>query len=128
MSAVVFAFPYREASAHQRMPPPPPRSAEVIRFPPAADSLTRADVDVLVAAMSDLSDEWRCETERDSNWGLSAIIVPSEPRDDEYSAFLVCRIDGQLHLVDARLSAHWRTLGVFEHAGDLALALKAAIG
>jgi hypothetical protein len=128
MSALVVDFPYRQASAHQRVPSPAQRSAEVIRFPGPTDSLTNADIDALVAATSGLKGRWRCETERDSNWGLSAIIVPSESRRTDYAAFLVCRIDSKLHLVDARLSAHWRTLGVFDHANDLALALQVAIG
>jgi hypothetical protein len=128
MSALVVDFPYRQASAHQGMPAPAPRSADVIRFPSATDSLSRADIDVLAAVTAGLKGRWRCETERDGNWGLSAIIVPTDAQGIDYAAFLVCRIDSKLHLVDARLSAHWRTLGVFEHAGDLALALRGAMG
>ncbi len=70
---------------------------------------------------------WRCETERDGNWGLSAIVVPGKPEGHDYAAFLVCRSNSKLLLIDARLSARWRRLGVFDNAEALALALARII-
>jgi len=128
MSARVVAFPCRQVSAHPAMPPPAPASGQVIRFPALSDSLTRPDIEALAAVTSGSKGAWHCETERDGNWGLSALVVPAgRPSGHDYAAFLVCRIDGRLHLVDARLSAHWRTLGVFDQIGDLAGALQQAI-
>jgi hypothetical protein len=57
----------------------------------------------------------------DGNWGLSAILVPSKPEGQDYAAFLVCRSNSKLLLIDARLSARWRRLGVFDDAEALAL-------
>ena len=126
MSALVVAFPCHRASAHQDVPPDPP-SAQVIRFPSASDSLTKHDLEALAALMSAANGEWRCETERDGNWGLSAIIVPGKPEGHDYAAFLVCRSNSKLLLIDARLSARWRRLGVFDDAEALALALAGII-
>jgi hypothetical protein len=100
-----------------------PPSAQVIRFPSASDSLTKLDLEALAALTSAAHGEWRCETERDGNWGLSAILVPSKPEGQDYAAFLVCRSNSKLLLIDARLSARWRRLGVFDDAEALALAL-----
>jgi hypothetical protein len=122
MSALVVAFPCQRASAHQPVPPDP-MSAQVIRFPSASDSLTTRDLDALAALTSAANGEWRCETERDGNWGLSAIIIPGKPDGHDYAAFLVCRSNSKLLLIDARLSARWRRLGVFDDTESLALAL-----
>ena len=102
-------------------------SAQVIRFPSASDSLTKHDLEALAALMSAANGEWRCETERDGNWGLSAIIVPGKPEGHDYAAFLVCRSNSKLLLIDARLSARWRRLGVFDDTEALALALAGII-
>lgn len=126
MSALVVAFPCHLASAHQEGPPDPP-SAQVIRFPSASDSLTKHDLEALAALMSAANGTWRCETERDGNWGLSAIVVPGKPEGHDYVAFLVCRSNSKLLLIDARLSARWRRLGVFDNAEALALALARII-
>jgi hypothetical protein len=127
MSALVVAFPCHRESAHQDVPPDPP-SAQVIRFPSASDSLTKLDLEALAALTSAARCEWRCETERDGNWGLSAILVPSKPEGHDYAAFLVCRSNSKLLLIDARLSAGWRRLGVFDDTQALALALAEIIG
>ena len=79
------------------------------------------------ALMSTADGEWLCEAERDGGWGLSAIIVPSKPERHDYAAFLVSRCDDKLLLIDARLSAHWRRLGVFNDTEVLVLALAGII-
>jgi hypothetical protein len=126
MSALVVAFPCHRESAHRDVPPDP-SSAQVIRFPSASDSLTKRDLEVLAALMAPANGEWLCETERDGNWGLSAIIVPGKPEGHDYAAFLICRSNSKLLLIDARLSAHWRRLGVFDDTEALALALAGII-
>ena len=65
MSALVVEFPCRAAGPHRRPPPPAAHAAQVIRFPTLSDSLTRLDVDALVAATSGLNGAWHCETARD---------------------------------------------------------------
>jgi hypothetical protein len=126
MSALVVAFPCLPASPHQHVAPAP-ASAQVIRFPSSSDSLTKQDLDALAALMTAANGAWRCETERDGSWGLSAIIVPGKPEGQDYAAFLVCRSNSKLLLIDARLSARWRTLGVFDDTEALALALAGII-
>jgi hypothetical protein len=122
MSALVVAFPCHRESALREVPPVPP-AAQVIRLPSASDSLTKRDLEVLAALMATANGEWLCETERDGNWGLSAIIVPAKPQGHDYAAFLICRSNNKLLLIDARLSAHWRRLGVFDDTEALALAV-----
>jgi hypothetical protein len=126
MSALVVAFPCHPPSAHHHEPPDPP-SAQVIRFPSSSDSLTKHDLEALAGLMSAAGGEWLCETERDGNWGLSAFIVPARPEGHNYAAFLVCRSNSKLLLIDARLSARWRRLGVFDDSESLALALAGII-
>jgi hypothetical protein len=130
MSALVVAFPCHLASAHHAVPPDQLSarpSAQVIRFPSASDSLTQHDLEALAALMSAAAGEWLCETERDGNWGLSAIIVPARRGGHDYAAFLVCRSNSKLLLIDARISARWRRLGVFDDTEALALALAGII-
>ena len=100
MSAIVVAFPSQRANAHHSVPPDP-ASAQVIRFPSASDSLTKQDLDALAALTSAANGGWRCETGRDGDWGLSATIVPGRPDGHDYAAFLVCRSDSKLLLIDA---------------------------
>jgi hypothetical protein len=126
MSAHVVAFPCQRDSAHRDVPPDP-GSAQVIRFPSASDSLTKRDLEVLAALVAAANGEWLCETERDGSWGLSAIIVPGNPKGPDYAAFLICRSNSKLLLIDARLSARWRRLGVFDDTEGLALALAGII-
>jgi hypothetical protein len=126
MSALVVAFPCQPTTAHQPVPPDP-ASAQVIRFPSSSDSLTKNDLDALAAVMSAANGAWRCETERDGSWGLSAIIVPRKPEGQDYAAFLVCRSNSKLLLIDARLSARWQRLGVFDDTESLGLALAGII-
>jgi hypothetical protein len=126
MSALVVAFPCSRAAARHHVPPDP-ASAQVIRFPSTSNSLTKHDLEALAALMSTADGEWLCEAERDGGWGLSAIIVPSKPERHDYAAFLVSRCDDKLLLIDARLSAHWRRLGVFNDTEVLVLALAGII-
>lgn len=104
-------------------------SAQIIPFPrQSPDSLTNPDLHVLWGLMSHLGDRWVCETHRDSNGDLCALIAPRNPPPDAYTAYLVRRSSWRLVLSDARLSARWGTLGVFEQASEVVAALGRRIG
>jgi hypothetical protein len=123
MPATVVEFPYRRASVHHRLPPPDPPCTKVIRFPGVSARLTERDLDALVALAASARSEWRCETERDGNGNLSAIIVSGKPEGDDWAAFLICRGGRKLLLINAQRAADWRMLGGFDDMADLALAL-----
>jgi hypothetical protein len=76
----------------------------VIRFPNPSDSLTRDDLDALAGLTATASGKWLCETTRDDNWDLSAILVSGRTDSHEYAAYLIRRCDGKLVLIDARLA------------------------
>ncbi len=114
MPATVVAFRYRLPDEHHRALSPDPPRARVIRLPDPSDSVTRHDLEVLAALISVAPGEWLLETQRDDNWDLSAVLTRRAPAGHDYAAFLVCRHGGRLRLVDARLSARWRSLGVFD--------------
>ena len=127
-STAVVQFPHTRSGAHHRDPPTKPASFRVIRFPNPSDSLTRDDLDALAGLTATASGKWLCETTRDDNWDLSAILVSGRTDSHEYAAYLIRRCDGKLVLIDARLAAHWRTLGIFNDTTSLVLALGPMIG
>jgi hypothetical protein len=122
MRATVVEFPHRQASAHYLASPSKAARPQVIRFPDPRDSLTTHDLDVLTELTSSAQTRWCLETMRDGDWNLSAFIA-SRWGTGNYAAFLVCRSGDTLRLIDARLSAYWQTLGVFQDVDNLARAL-----
>jgi hypothetical protein len=129
MPATVVAFRYRLPEKRRRVPSPspaPPR-CRVIRLPDPSDSVTAHDLGLLAALIASPSGEWLLETQRDGNWDLSAVLARRVSAGQDYAAFLVSRRGGRLRLVDARLSARWRTLGVFDDIAELAHALRPLI-
>ena len=128
MPATVIAFRHRAPEAHDRAPSLDSPRARVIRLPDPSDSVTRHDLDALAALISATSGEWLLETQRDGNWDLSAVLARRAHASHDYAAFLVTRRGGRLRLIDARLAARWRTLGVFDDIAALACALRPEIG
>jgi hypothetical protein len=127
-STAVVQFPHSRIGAHHRDPPAKRASSRVVRFPNPLDSLTRDDLDALAGLTASASGKWVCETTRDDNWDLSAILVSGRTDSHEYAAFLIRRCDGKLVLIDARLAAHWRTLGIFDDTASLVNAVGRMIG
>ena len=127
-STAVVQFPHSRIGAHHRDPPAKRVSSRVVRFPNPVDSLTRDDLDALAGLTASASGKWLCETTRDDNWDLSAILVSGRTDSHEYAAFLIRRCDGKLVLIDARLAAHWRTLGIFDDTASLVNAVGRMIG
>jgi hypothetical protein len=128
MPATVVAFRSRLPDEHHRAPSPDPPRARVIRLPDPSDSVTKHDLEVLAALIAAAPGEWLLETQRDGSWDLSAVMARRAPAGHDYVAFLVCRHGGKLRLVDARLAARWRTLGVFDDIAALARVLGRLIG
>jgi hypothetical protein len=127
-TTAVVQFPHSRIGAHHRDPPAKRASSPVVRFPNPLDSLTRDDLDALAGLTASASGKWLCETTRDDNWDLSAILVSGRTDSHEYAAFLIRRCDGKLVLIDARLAAHWRTLGIFDDTASLVNAVGRMIG
>ena len=127
-STAVVQFPHSRIGAHHRDPPAKRASSRAVRFPNPLDSLTRDDLDALAGLTASASGKWLCETTRDDNWDLSAILVSGRTDSHEYAAFLIRRCDGKLVLIDARLAAHWRTLGIFDDTASLVNAVGRMIG
>jgi hypothetical protein len=127
-STAVVQFPHSRIGAHHRDPPAKRASSRVVRFPNPLDSLTRDDLDALAGLTASASGKWLCETTRDDNWDLSAILVSGRTDSHEYAAFPIRRCDGKLVLIDARLAAHWRTLGIFDDTASLVNAVGRMIG
>lgn len=123
--AAILEFPYSAASHPQR--PPVPISATVIPFPVASESLTKRELALLLPLIGTAGHDWVCEPERDGNSNLSVLIANGDPESGSYAAYLVCRRESRLHLIDARLAARWGTLGVFSHMEDLVLAVAKLI-
>lgn len=123
------AFPCRPRRAPPDAPQRSRASAQVIPFPrPSAESLTQRDVSALLGLMSGFGGEWLCEAQRDSKGALSALIVPRDAPPEDNTAYLVRRDGPRLVLSDPRLSPSWGTLGLYEHADELAAALGRRIG
>ena len=123
--AAILEFPYSVAGHPQRLPVP--SSATVIPFPTASESLSKRELALLLPLIGTAGQDWVCEPERDGNSNLSALIASGDPDSGSYAAYLVCRKESRLHLIDARLAARWGTLGVFTHMEDLVLALAKLI-
>jgi hypothetical protein len=119
--AAILQFPF--ATTIQADRDPPPVVAQIIPFPTPSDSLSKHDVEVLLGLLESEGKEWVFERERDGNSNLSAVIAHGNPKSRAYAAFLVCRRDGKLRLIDARLAARWGTLGEFHDVENLASAL-----
>jgi hypothetical protein len=128
MPGTVVAFRYRLAEGQRRAPSPAPPRCRVIRMPDPSDSVTAHDLDLLAALIDTSCGEWLLETQRDGNWDLSAVLARRARAGHDYTAFLVTRHGGTLRLIDARLTARWRTLGVFDDIAALACALRPRIG
>ena len=128
MPATVIAFRHRLLEAHDRAPSLDSPRARVIRLPDPSDSVTRHDLDALAALISATRGGWLLETQRDGNWDLSAVLARRACAGHDYAAFLVTRHGGRLRLIDARLAARWRTLGVFDDIAALACAVRPKIG
>lgn len=103
-------------------------SAEIIAFPPRPAGLTRRDVAALAMQLHEVGDEWLLETGRDGKGALWAMVAPRDPSEHEYRTFLIGRRVRRLFLVDARLTAQWKMLGVFARSDAMADALRAVIG
>ena len=86
----------------------------------SSGGLTADDVRTLTNLIFALQGEWRCQIERDGCGELWAAIGARQARAGHPSIFLVCRVQGQLMLVDSSSHKRWRTVGIYDDVESLA--------
>ena len=128
MSPNIIAFRRCTEEEPFRVPPSAAPHCQLTRPPSPLGGLTAHDTLTLRKVVFALKGDCRCRVTRDGRGALWAAI--SAQREDlaERSAFLICRVDGQLWLIDVTTETHWTTLGRYNSPDGLATDLGAIIG
>jgi len=97
-------------------------------FSACQNGLTKRDMHVLWGLVLKLGGEWICEMDHDGDGDRWAVVGHRQPETAGYTAFLVCRKQQRVTLIEVRLAANWKFLGEYESVDALAVALEEIIG